>query len=68
MKSPSVTTALIPLCGYNKASELARLMKEYGITITEANNRLKVVDGERLKKILEPGNLLKQGFSLDELM
>jgi aspartate ammonia-lyase len=67
MKSPSLTTALVPTCGYNKASDLARLMKEKNIDIFEANRILGIVGDKKLRKILEPGNLLKLGFSLDDL-
>jgi aspartate ammonia-lyase len=65
--SPSVTTALSPHIGYHKASDLARLMKEMKINIFEANNILKLIDDKKLKSILEPGNLLKLGFLLDDL-
>jgi aspartate ammonia-lyase len=67
MSSPSVTTALSPYIGYHKASELAYLMKEKKIDIFEANGILKTIDDAKLKIILQPGNLLKLGFSLDEL-
>jgi len=65
--SPSLTTALTPHIGYHKAGELAKLMKEKKIDIFEANRNLKVIDQEKLKTILLPGNLLKLGFSLDEI-
>jgi aspartate ammonia-lyase len=67
MKSPAITTALVPRCGYNKAAGLAKLMKEEHIDIFKANDIMKIIDGELLKNILEPGNLLKLGFSLDDL-
>lgn len=67
MSSPSVTTALSPHIGYHKASELAYLMKEKRIDIFEANSILKAIEDEKLKTILQPGNLLKLGFSVDEL-
>jgi aspartate ammonia-lyase len=67
IKSPSVTTALSPHIGYHKAAELAELMKERKIDIFEANSILKIIDELKLKSILEPGNLLKLGFSLDDL-
>ena len=59
--SPSITTALNHHIGYHKAAELAELMKDKKINIFEANRILK------LKSILEPGNLLKLGFSIDDL-
>lgn len=65
--SPSVTTALVPHIGYNKAADLAKLMKEKRIDIFEANSLLRSIDSEKLKVILQPGNLLKLGFSLDDL-
>jgi aspartate ammonia-lyase len=68
MKSPSVTTALIPYIGYHKAGELAKLMKDKKIDIFEAESILKVIGENRLKTILEPSNLLKLGFSLDDLI
>jgi aspartate ammonia-lyase len=67
INSPSVTTALSPHIGYHKAAELARLMKDKKISIFEANAILKLIDDIKLKSILEPGNLLKLGFSLDDL-
>ena len=67
INSPSVTTALNPHIGYHKATELARLMKDKKINIFEANSVLKIIDDSKLKTILEPGNLLKLGFSLDDL-
>lgn len=65
--SPSVTTSLSPHTGYHKAAELAKLMKEKKINIFEANSILKVIDEEKLKIILRPGNLVKLGFSLDDI-
>ena len=67
IKSPSVTTALSPYIGYHKANELASLMKNKKISIFEANSILKLIDETKLRSILEPGNLLKLGFSLDDL-
>ncbi|MGD0581922.1 MAG: lyase family protein [Bacteroidales bacterium] len=68
IRSPSLTTALVPWCGYNKAAEIAKLMKEKNIDILEANSVLHAIDNTTLRKILEPGNLLKLGFSLDDLL
>jgi aspartate ammonia-lyase len=65
--SPSVTAALSPYIGYHKAAELAKLMKDKKIDIFEANSILKLIDETKLRSILEPGNLLKLGFSLDDL-
>ena len=68
LNSPSLTTALVPYIGYHKAAELALLMKEENLDIFEANKILKTVKEPKLKRILEPGNLLKLGFSLDEII
>ncbi|HLN21532.1 MAG TPA: lyase family protein [Bacteroidales bacterium] len=67
MHSPSVTTALVPFIGYHNASNLAILMKEKGLSIHEANGVLNYLDSARLEDILKPGNLLRSGFSLDDL-
>jgi len=67
INSPSVSTALIPYIGYHKAAEIAILMKDKCIDIFGANAILKVMDDSKLRTILQPGNLLKLGFSLDEL-
>jgi aspartate ammonia-lyase len=68
MMSPSVTTALLPYIGYNKASELAKEMKEKGIGIEEANKNLGILDSARLRKILAPSSLLKEGFIIKDLL
>jgi aspartate ammonia-lyase len=67
INNPSITTSLNPHIGYHKAAELAGLMKDKKINIFEANRILKLIDETKLKSILEPGNLLKLGFSLDDL-
>jgi aspartate ammonia-lyase len=63
-RSPALTTALSPYIGYHKASELAKEMKANGIDIFKANQKLKLMDENRLKLILEPQNLLKMGYSI----
>jgi aspartate ammonia-lyase len=65
--SPSVTTALTPFIGYHEAGRLAEMMKKENIDIFSANSRLNMIDEDRLKKILLPGNLVKLGFSIDDL-
>lgn len=68
LKSPSVTTALIPFIGYNKASELAKYMRENKCTIYEANDALQLTSMQIIEKALNPDNLLKNGFSLKDLL
>jgi aspartate ammonia-lyase len=67
INSPSITTALIPHIGYHKASEIALMMKEKAIDIFEANKIMKTLPESKLETILQPGNLLKLGFSLDDI-
>ena len=67
INSPSLTTALSPHIGYHKAAEIALLMKQKSIDIFAANEILKLIDDSKLKTILQPGNLLKLGFSLEDL-
>jgi aspartate ammonia-lyase len=67
ISSPSITTALVPFIGYKKAAELAALMKEEKADIFKANKLLMSVDPKKLQSILEPGNLLKLGFSIDDI-
>lgn len=66
-KSPAITTALVPYIGYHKASELAKEMKYSDINIFEANKTLGVIEEVKLDKILEIQNLLKPGFSINDL-
>ncbi len=68
VSSPSVTTALIPYIGYNKASELAKLMHSATINIFQANEKLQVISAEKLKQILTPEALLKLGYSIDDII
>ena len=65
MRSPAITTALLPFIGYHKASEIALMMKAENITITAANLKLGLVDPAKLEEILKPENLLKMGYTLE---
>ncbi|MEA1887777.1 MAG: lyase family protein [Bacteroidota bacterium] len=67
INSPVISTALIPYTGYNKASEIALYMKENKTDIFEACEHTGYIDRERLEDILLPGNLLKMGFSVDDI-
>ncbi len=67
-KSPAVTTALSPYIGYHKAAELAKEMKENNLDVFEANNKLNLITHEKLQEIMAPQNLLKMGFTLDDLI
>jgi len=66
-RSPAVTTALIPLIGYNKAAELAKYMLTRGTDIFSANRDLQCIPEARLNQLLLPENLLKLGYTLSDL-
>ncbi|MEA3450519.1 MAG: lyase family protein [Bacteroidota bacterium] len=66
--SPSITTALIPFVGYNKSSEISKLMRENKIDVFKANDELRIVDTKKIVEILSPDNLLKNGFSLKDII
>jgi len=65
--SPSVTTALSPLVGYNRASDLAKQMKTSRKDVFEANRELGIIEGKKLEKLMEPDNLLKKGFTVNDI-
>ena len=68
ISSPSVVTALIPYIGYNKASEISKLMHSKKTDIFKANEILNFMDDKKLKKILTPEALLKMGYSIDDII
>ncbi|MDZ7633891.1 MAG: lyase family protein [Bacteroidales bacterium] len=67
MSSPAVATALLPLIGYKKAAEMAALMKDSGLSILDANEKLGYVDRAKLKEILKAENLVQGGYRLKDL-
>ncbi len=67
LASPSITTALLPFIGYNKAAEMAACMRNSGITIFEANEKLGFIKEEKLRDILKPENLVQGGYRLQDL-
>jgi aspartate ammonia-lyase len=67
MRSQTITTALLPYIGYNRAAEIAKEMKVNGLTITEANEKLNFIGREKLEELLQPGNLMKLGYSLEDI-
>ncbi len=66
-RSASITTALVPYLGYNKAAEIAQRMKSTQKNIFDLNLELAFIDPKRLQDILSPENLLKEGFSIHDL-
>ena len=67
MRSPAISTALLPYIGYHKAGELAKLMKSKDMDIFEANRELNLLPETKLQQILKPDNLLKLGYSLNDI-
>jgi aspartate ammonia-lyase len=66
-RSPAISTALLPFIGYHKAGELAKLMKGKSIDIFEANRELNLLPESKLQQILKSDNLLKLGYSLNDI-
>jgi len=67
MSSPAVTTALLPFIGYKKAATLAQMMKEEGLNIFEANEKLGYINPDKLIGILKPENLVQGGYRLKDI-
>ncbi|MGM0665688.1 MAG: lyase family protein [Bacteroidota bacterium] len=67
IKSPVISTALIPYIGYDKAGEIAEYMKKENKDIFEACEHTGYVEKSKLENILKAGNLLKMGFSLEDI-
>ncbi len=65
--SPAITVALSPFIGYYKASQLACEMKNTHCDVFTANQRLHLINPDKLKEIMRTENLLKLGYSLNEL-
>jgi len=66
-QSPIIVTALVPYIGYHKASELANVMRMKTWNIFQANDKLNFIEKSKLISILSPSNLLKAGYSVDDL-
>ncbi|MBK6345171.1 MAG: aspartate ammonia-lyase [Bacteroidales bacterium] len=66
MHSPAIATALSPYIGYHKASEVVKLMKSTGKSIIDINKELQLVPLAKMDEILQPGNLLKSGYSVSD--
>lgn len=68
LMSPSITAALIPLVGYNKATEIARHMKNKQVDIFIACHELNILNREKISAVLSPHNLLQEGYILNDLL
>lgn len=67
-RNPSVTTALLPLIGYHKASELSYCMKSRNLNVFEANEVLGILSNDQIVKHLEVSMLMKEGFSMKDFL
>lgn len=68
LKSPSITTVLVPYIGYNACSSLSKEMKTHHIDIYEANELLKVIEPLKLREILSNQSLLLNSFALQDIL
>lgn len=66
--NPSITTALLPLIGFNKAAMLAQEMRTRRIDIFTANKNLSLLPDDKIRELVKPNNLLKLGFSFREIL
>ncbi|MFN8258006.1 MAG: lyase family protein [Bacteroidales bacterium] len=67
-KSPVITTILIPFIGYKKATELSDTMIQEKCSVFEANRKLKLMEEEKLTSFLTTSNLLKAGYSVEDIL
>jgi len=67
LKSPSLTTAISPVIGYKAAANLAKIMRDRQTDIITAARESGIIEEDQLMKLLEPGNLLKLGFTLSDI-
>lgn len=66
--NPAITTALCPFIGYHKASLLAKEMKIFSVDIFEANKKLQIMEEEKMILVLKPENILKLGYSINDII
>jgi aspartate ammonia-lyase len=66
--STAISTALLPYIGYNQSARLAYEMKNNHLSILEANRKLNIMPEEKLLQIIQPDNLLKEGFNIQDII
>ena len=66
--SSAITTSLNPYIGYKLAAKIAEEMKSKNISIFEANKNLGILTDDKLRKIMQPQNLLKTGFQIKDIL
>ena len=57
--SLAMCTSLAPIIGYDRAAEIANKAYKSGKTIREVSLEEKVMDKDKLDKLLDPGNMTK---------
>jgi aspartate ammonia-lyase len=67
-KNHGIAMALIPYLGYHKTEKLSLMMKNKKMDIFAANQKLGLLDPEKLKNILKPDSLLKEGFTIKDIL
>ncbi|MBF0315192.1 MAG: aspartate ammonia-lyase [Oligoflexia bacterium] len=65
---PTIVTLVVPYIGHKKASVLAKEMKDKKVDIITANRTLNLIPEEKLQNILKSENILKLGFSVEEIL
>ncbi len=65
--SAAISTVLLPYIGYNQSARLAHEMKNGHISIVEANRLLNIMPEDKLLQIIQPDNLLKEGFNIQDI-
>lgn len=65
-KNPAIATALLPLIGFNKATEIATTMRVENCDVYEANAKHNFIEKSKLVHLLTAENLIKLGFSVRE--
>lgn len=65
--SPAVTTLLVPALGYHQATDIAKRMRQTGWTIFQVNEQMNFMPDEALAALISPSEVLKGGFSIDDI-
>ncbi len=66
--SPAITTALIPMIGYHKATQLSKYMSEQNCTVMEANQALKLIESHDLLRLIQTDKLTQMGYRIEDVL
>jgi fumarate hydratase class II len=58
-----LVTALTPVIGYDKASEIAHLANDEGLTLKEAALKSGYIDEKRFDEIVDPTKMVGRGVA-----